>query len=331
MEQTTNRECNLITDMPIEIVKKYTTYLDLKSLVMFNCVCKLTNDADMLRQRQIQELEGMVNGIINLSKEVLNCVTTEEGQNRLLANILRKLIFTSMSDPTSVTNQSLASSQALTEYNSLYEMVIEEVDTSVNTFNELLEDAQFEFRGFSIINIPPSRRDNLNKVKEVIRQRYFSKPFTVHTYCTFDETCMELNSNITTAMFDIHRHTYEDDLEGMMFLYNKVSAFVSNNKYNTLVQSFEESVRMVESMFHWDIHDVHAVAKMTTMMMFLMDCQPFYNGSTDVCIEVWNDVAEENWIFSHVINEVVHGMYPMVLKDITDNCMLAFDSYAMLL
>lgn len=335
MSKATNTEDeqhkNIITDVPPELVKCYAQYLDLKSLVMFNCACKTTRDAEGLKTSEVLALQGMLDGVVTLSKEILDIVSTREGQDRLLANILRKLIYISVSDLTSHSHETLASTQTLSEYNALMESVTHEMDISLYVFNDLLEDAQFEFRGFNIINICKERRDDLNKIKALVRARYFSKPFTVHTYSTFGATCIEFNCNVEKAMFDVHQHL-DEETSDMMFLNDKVTSLVAEHPDDELVRRMAGSIEMVHYMMHWNIESRDATHVMASLMTRLMDCSPFYKGSSEICMELWNDTMEENWVLSQVVEEVLtNGMYAFTLKDITDECTREYRNYSLIL
>ncbi len=318
---------NIITDVPPELVKCFAQFLDVKSLVMFNCACQATCDADGLKRAEVSALQGMLDGVVKLSKEILEIVSTREGQDRLLASILRKLIYISVSDLTSHSHETLASTQTLSEYNALMESVTHEMDISLYAFNDLLEDAQFEFRGFNIINICKERRDDLDKIKALIRSRYFAKSFTVHTYSTFGATCIEFNCNVEKAMFDVHQHL-DEETSDMMFLNDKVTALVNTHPEDELVRRMAGNIEMVHYMMHWNIDNHDATKVMASLMTRLMDCSPFYKGSSEICMEVWNDTMEENWVLSQVVEEVLtNGMYAFTLKDITDECTREYRDY----
>ena len=338
MNQATeaNKDCdnsNLILGVPIEVVKCYAQYLDLQSLVMFNTASKTSCDRQYLRYREERAIQKMLDGIVGVCKDILNIVSTREGQSRLLANILRKLIYVSVSDVTPHTNDSIATTKTLAEYNAIMELITNELEISMYTFNELLEDAQFEFRGFNIINITKARRDDLDKVKSMIREWYFSKPFTVHTYSTFGTTCVELDCNKEVAMFDVHRHMNEET-QDMMFLMDAITHFINGNDGLLLddvklIEEMDKHVKLVQYMYHWDMDNKQSTKVMSRMMMRLMDCHSFFEGSTEICVEVWNDILDDNWVLSSVIDDVLtNGMYGFILKDITDDCKREFRHYS---
>lgn len=326
---------NLIMDVPSEIVKCYAQHLDLKSLVMFHCASKKCYDKQYIQYREERAIQDMLDGIVGVCNDILSVVSTKTGQHRLLANILRKLIYVSVTDITPNTNHSVATSQTLAEYNAILEYITNEMDISIYTFNELLEDAQFEFRGFNIINITKERRDNLDKVKTMIHEWYFSKPFTVHTYSTFGATCVELDCNKDVVMFDVHRHL-DEETQNMMFLTDTITEFQKNINEDDvddhkLVKELNKHVRLVHYMYHWDNGNQQATKVMSSTMRRLMDCHPFFSGSTEICLELWNDMLDDNWVLSNVIDELLtNGMYGFILKDVTDDCNREFRHYSML-
>jgi hypothetical protein len=328
---------NLILGVPSEVVKCYAQYLDLKSLVMFHCASKTSCDRQYLRYSEERAIQRMLDGIVGVCKDILNIVSSREGQNRMLANILRKLIYVSVSDVTPHTNNSIATTQTLTEYNAILDHITNEMDISMYTFNELLEDAQFEFRGFNIINITKERRDDLDKVKSMIQEWYFSKPFTVHTYSTFGTTCVELDCNKEVAMFDVHRHMNEEaEAQDMMFLMDAIT-HLTNGEDGVLpddvklIEEMNKHVKLVQYMYHWDMDNKQSTNVMSRMIMRLMDCHPFFEGSTEICLEVWNDILDDNWVLASVIDELLtNGMYGFILKDVTDDCKREFRHYSTL-
>lgn len=330
-QATDTKECNdnnLILDVPQEIVKRYAHNLDLKSLVMFHRACKTTYDEELLRRKEETSLQRMLDGIVGVCRDILNIVSTPQGQNRLLANILRKLIYVSVSDVTPNTNNIIATTQTLSEYNAILDVVTNELDISVYIFNELLEDAQFEFRGFNIINISKERRDDLDRVKDIIREWYFSKPFTVHTYCSFGTTCVELDCNREVAMFDVHRNMDEES-QDMMFLMDAINQFKTEQHDDKddvkLLNDLDKHVKLVQYMYHWDMDNNESTQAMSRVMRRLMDCHPFFKGSTEIHLEVWNDLLDDNWVLANVVDDMLtNGMYGFILKDITDDCCRMF-------
>lgn len=340
LEQDQATMPNLITDVPIEILKYYTKFLDLKSLVMFHCVCKKTSDKELIKTNEVQNIQDMLDSIIGLSKDILNILNSKVGQDKLLANILRRLIYISVSDITPHNIQTLASTQTLTEYNTILEHITDEFDISIHAFNDYLEDAQFEFRGFNIINISKERRDKLDMVKAFLRARYFTCPFTIHTYSTFGTTCVEIDSTKHVVMFDVHRHM-EDELHDMMFLMDTVSNYKSKYTIDTGVKgttvddeiwdSMDKNIQLVNYMYHWDINNKSATKTMAALMMHVMDCQQIFKGTNDVCIEVWNDLMDSNWVLGQSVEELLSvGMYVYTLKEITTKFTSDYDYYEVL-
>lgn len=335
MNQATEFDVSkLILDIPSEVIQCYANHLDLKSLVMFHATSKTTYDKHFLQCSEELAIERMLDGIVGVCNDILNIVSTCQGQEKLMASILRKLIYASVSDVTPHThNNSIATLRTLTEYNAIQEYIINKMDISMHTFNELLEDAQFEFRGFNIINISKERRDNLDTVKMMLKEWYFSKPFTVHTYSTFGATCIELDCNKEVAMFDIHCHSNEEKDE-LMFFMDAMSQF--KNSMHTkddvwLIEEMDKHVKLVQYMYHWNMNNKQSTKIMSKMMKKLLNCHPFFEGSTEICLEVWNDILDDNWVLANVIDELVtNGMYGFILKDVTDDCTREFRHYMML-
>jgi hypothetical protein len=274
----------------------------------------------------------MFNNIIRLTQRVHQVVATANGQNKLLANILRKLIYMSVSDLAMHTDNALASSHTLTEYNTLLNIVTEEMDIGIHAFNNLLEDAQFEFRGFDIINIPPEKRTELDTFKSIIRNRYFDKTYTIHTYCTFGNCFLEIDFEGDTVMFDIHKQLSEEKFN-WMFLVDKINEFVESESDCGDEQSVTQEMSQAAIVFHnnmmsWKICNRASGAMiMAKLVSRLMPYKDFFKGANDTKLEIWNDTMEGNWVLSDVINDVQgYEMYSGQLSHIACDVMDEFNA-----
>lgn len=318
-EDLTVRTNNLILDVPQEILQLYTYFLDLKSNVMFNCVCRKTNDKRTIKTNEYNTLSHMFGLITNLIGNLQNVFSTQEGQDKLLAVMLRRLIYTSVSDISSQTEVPYVTTRTFAEYTRLMTTITEKMDISVLDFNNLLEDAQFEFRGFSIINITDDRRNKINEIKSIIRDQYFSKEFTIHTCTTFGDMYVEFQCNNNNFTIDVHERL-DDDLFTWMFLTDSVRSMISNGCVHPILSKLKsQNIQVSDSMISWQRNNYDNLYLLSDLVHDIMDCSSIFKGCDDNILEVWNDTMEVNWLLRETVKEVqVCGMYLEMLKDITN-------------
>lgn len=311
---------NLLLDVPDEIVEIYSSFLDLKSNAMFNCACKKGCDKKSLRRSELFALSKMFVSIVDMVTNIHDIFGTLDGQKKLLSNMLRRLIYTSVSDIPTDADQSYASSKTLTEYKRIMEIVVEEMDISLFNFNNLLEDSQFEYRGYEIINIVKEKREELDNFKNIISNRYFSNEFTIHTYSTFGNMFLELQCDDDHVMIDIHE---KKDINAFnwTFLTDVIKQFVFYNPEHKLIYEMKNStIEINDNMIYWNKDNQNAPYVIVELIHELLDCSSIYKGSDDTIVEVWNDSVEINWLLGDVVNEVQNsGMYSNMLRDITND------------
>lgn len=315
---SSKEKTNLILDVPLEILRNYSQCLDLKSNIMFNLVCKRTCDKQSMKLSEFNTVLRMFTSITNMIKNLQSTFRTQESQNKLLAVMLRRLIYTSVSDVVSQTEVSYISSRTWAEYTRLMNILVEELDISVMDFNNILEDAQFEFRGFSIINLSKEQREKLDKAKIILRNQYFSKDFTVHTCSTFGNMYLEFQCNDKYISIDIHEKL-EDDMFTWIFLTDSVRNMMRDKPTNPLILKLQsQNVDISDSMISWDKNNENALYVLTELVHSTMDCSSMFKGTDDNLLEVWNDTVEVNWLLREMVDEVqVCGMYSSIFRDVT--------------
>lgn len=323
-DDNSNKTPNLLLDVPIEILQIYSSFLDLKSNIMFNTVCKRTRDKMSIARSELKALFNMFSSISYMIMDLYDVFGTIESQSRLLAGILRRLIYTSVSNNMHFHNEvSYVYTKTLEEYRDIMRLTMEIMDDdnlSVLDFNNLLEDIQFEFRGFQIVNITKQRREQLDKMKSIIRNHYFSHDFTIYTYTTFGNMYIELQCDKNNIMVDIHERL-DDEIFSWSFLTDTLRAFNVNNPEHEIIQKMKENnIEIRNNMVSWNKTNNKGVSIFTEIVKLLIDCSSIYKGSDDNIVEIWNDTVDNNWLLKDVVNDVLsNGMYSFMLKNMTNS------------
>lgn len=311
---------NLLLDVPQEILQVYSSFLDLKSNVMFNASCSRSSDKETISKSEYNTISRMFSSISYMINDLYNIFGTEQGQNKLLASMLRRLIYISVSDIPSPSEVPYVTTRYLSEYHNLMTLTMETMDISCFDFNNLLEDIQFECRGFKILNISKERRENIDKIKEVIHKYYFSDEFTMYTYSTFGNIFLELQCDKEKIMIDIHERL-EDDIFSWSFIADTLKDFIINNPEHDIVEKIKKNnIEITKDMITWDKTNNYAPFVISEIVNELMDCSKLFKGSDDNLVEVWNDTIEVNWLLKNIVTEILsNGMYSLVLRNITNS------------
>jgi hypothetical protein len=311
---------NLLLDVPQEILQVYSKFLDLKSNVMFNAACTRSSDNITIKASECNTLYNMFGSISFMIKGLYDIFGTIQGQNKLLANMLRRMIYISVSDIPYPNEVPYVSARTLSEYHKLMLITMETMDISSFDFNNILEDIQFECRGFEILNISEERRKQLNKVTEIIHKLYFSNDFTIYTYTKFGNIYLELQCDKEKVMIDIHERL-EDDIFTWSFFADKLKDFVINNPEHDMVKKMKENnIEITNNLVSWNKDNTYAPFVISQLLNELMDCSNIFKGSDDNFVEVWNDTIEVNWLLKDVVSEILsNGMYSHILVNITNS------------
>lgn len=322
---------NLLMDVPIEILQVYSKFLDLKSSVMFNKVCKRTYDKANIKKSEFNTLLKMFSSVSYMIKDLYDLFGTIESQNKLLAGILRRLIYTSMFNNMYFQNDiSYVTAKTLDEYHEILRLTMESMDYNLSMFefNNLLEDVQFEFRGYSILNLTKQKREQLEKLKSIIREHYFSHDFTIYTYTTFGNVFIEFQCNKDNIMVDIHERL-NDEIFSWSFLTDTLKAYNDSNSDNDIFNMMKDNeMEIVDNMISWKKGNTKGIYVFTEIVKLLIDCSSIYKGSDDNIVEVWNDTIDTNWLLKEVTDDILSsGLYQMILKNITNSVQDDFYSY----
>ena len=270
----------------------------------------------------------MFSSISCMINDLYDIFGTVNGQYKLLANMLRRMIYISVSDVPNDSELPYVSARTLNEYNKLMRLAMETLDISGFEFNNILEDIQFEFRGFEIVNICKERRELLDKVKNIIHEHYFSQDFTVYTYTTFGNLFLEFQCDKDKIMIDIHERL-TDELFSWSFLTDVLKSFIFDNPNHELVSMMKNNdIEIRNNMITWNKGNYKSIYVIAEILNELQDCSKIFKGSDDNIVEIWNDTTEVNWVLKDVVQEILkNGMYSFILGNITNSVQNDFYPY----
>jgi len=323
---TTAAMTNLIFDVPKEILTEYLGYMDVKTSLMFMSMCKRTKALDKPKvteagieiapkasvMKKILGLGNIVRDYVSVLHSIHTTVMSDVARDHMMANILRKLIYMSVSVETHFVNDgnTLAFGQCRAEYDRLYLYFAEQMGISKGYFNNLLEDAQFEYRGFKIINISENQRRDLDTFKDLLKGWYFEGGYTAQATIQYCDTCIELHNDGETLIFYIHRHSNDGDEEqhqngcGLVFFQDRVEAWSKITDTGRLKEAFEQAkITINDNRLEWPIENEHAPYVIAELIINLMPDPMFYTGAEAFDIELWNIILEQNWILYEVMKE----------------------------
>lgn len=312
---------NLILDVPKELLHKYFQFLDVKSSIMFVNTCrKVEETKNNIKIRERATLSSILSKVATLLNKIHFLVTSAYEQNKLMANILRKLIFSSvLGNQNHVVNYSpFAIQQCVTEYNHLQQYIAEEMDIDWYSFNEYLENSQFEFRGFEILNMSESARNTLNLFKSLIKKYYFNGDFTIHAYLSYDNIFFEIDCDNDHITLDVHS---TNSKYKWIFLSDLISKDENMVKYLNNV-----GVYVDKNMIKWNKNNSSACSIISEVILKLMYNVNYLQGTSDITLQVWNENIEKSWGFSAVTLELIaSNRFETQLSDITFEAIDEFD------
>jgi hypothetical protein len=332
-----HQNTNLLLDVPDEILKVYYHYLDFKSYLHFLGVCKhISKDGTKQRifRKSVDALGSILSQVQDRLIHMQRTFSSEKGSNMLLSCLLRKLIFASATNDEMIQHStSIAQTQCLEEYNSLLMRCLEEFDMTIVQFNNNLENAQFEYRGFNIIGIHTNERHMLNAFKSILQETYFNKPFVSHFYISYDAVHIEINCDDHDIMFDVH---HQDNDGNWVFLLDIVKLWmetidngnnVDNDDVILLAKSRDVGIDISEKWLSWSRHNEHAVSVIAELLLKFMPNDSFFKGAEKVNVEIWNDTLEDNWIFAIVAREHLQcSKYEETILSFTHSMLEEYDN-----
>lgn len=289
-----------LINMPLEVVVSINDYLDLKSSIQLRSVAKMFVEP-VTEGIPIKEKKTIHNIIKLVSQQIKNVhfqLISETSKAEILANLLRRLIWTT----TTVEEEppdALAGIQShcIQEYNNLFLYVNEEMDMSWAMFNTLMENAQFEYRGFRIVGLPPEVRTDLDNFKQLVEAKYYDDEYKVQVYISFaDDTYFEIVFDGIQLSCDMH--TRIDDK------WTFITDALSNNENYLAI----ENGMVILSADHED----DAINELCQVMMTMIRpkiTSDLFKGAQTVNLSVWNSVYEENIVFASTLDKWMSKLY----------------------
>jgi hypothetical protein len=322
-----HRAHNLLLDVSSEVLHLFYNFLDLKSSVMLNTVCKQTNIPvskknniyTPIQMKEIYAIHSLLTKYIDIGYELHNILSDTLSQDDLMANILRKLIFVSVVNNANAQIQSsLPIQQCQNEYNRLYQFFSEEMNMSWSEFNNILENAQFEFRGYTLINLDEGVRSHLNYFKNLIKNIYFNETFTVETDIRYGDYCMNIHISDTIISFDIHRHIEDNELQQFEFLSDHIKEWMKNTTHDWLSDMKTAGIEIKENTLSWPHNSELAPYLIAELITLLMPNPQYFKGGDEFRIGAWSKTIDENWVLSEVASEVINNQkYKEALNDVS--------------
>jgi hypothetical protein len=237
-------------------------------------------------------MRELISGLLTLGKSVNDFINSNNTRRDMLSVILRKLIYTSStityhSNPFNDDGPHLCNQ----EYNTLRDEIGSHM--SWHKFNTLLENAQFEFRGFTIIIDNPSERQELDDFKNALISRYFGEDTNFNMYTQVGEFYIDIYFANNELTFDLYRyedleweylgeHIREEQIQGTG-LKMKSNSLALNIKDDIVVDNVSEIiVKFIETIF--PENDI-------------------LNGGYQSNINLWSSKTEECWILRQTLNQ----------------------------
>jgi hypothetical protein len=170
-----------------------------------------------------------------------------------------------------------------------------------------LEDSQFEYRGFDIINISEHQRQQLDMFKNLLKGWYFEGEYITQATIQYDDTCVELHHDGDMLVFDIHRQSdLDDENGGLIFFQDRVEAWKNATATGRLKEAYDKAnITITHNRLEWPIENKYATKVIGELIFKLMPDPMFFTGGEAFNIEFWNSILEENWLLTEVVKETM--------------------------
>lgn len=283
-----------MANVPLEVIGSINDHLDLKSSIHLGTVSKLFREpiSEKLRDKEEETLNKMLQLVSQQIKFVHSQMTSENSKAEVLANLLRRLIWTTTTvDEEPPDTLAGIQSHCMQEYDNLHLYVCEEMDLSWEMYNTLMENAQFEYRGFQIVGLHPHIRNDLDNFKELVETRYYDDDFKIHVYISFaNDTYIEMIFDGQQLSCDVHTRIEErwhfitdmlENTEKHLFMKDNMIVFDANNE--------DEAIRELCQVIMTKIRP-----RISSNL---------FKGAESVNVSIWNSVYEENVVFASTIDK----------------------------
>lgn len=293
----------IIQSAPIEILTKYFEALPLKSAIKFASCCKTLQNlmGPLVNNKEKQTLGTILSNMIYTLKSFHRDFTSPEAKHGMLSLMLRRLIHTSAIYDVVDNAETLFPnhSKYYDEYNTMFLYVNEEIEMDVKEFNTMLENAQFEYRGFTIIGLPFHQRQRLNNFKNVIETKYFSEPFRIQTYLAYENNAfIEIVFDGEYVDFDFHMRRPSDGQ--WIFIDQEI------NRLQKPLSYVSEINRMI--CFHY--LNSEAIKEIVDLLYDLFASSvrgELVKGAEQTNVSIWNDVYEDNAVLAETIHSYMEN------------------------
>jgi hypothetical protein len=282
---------DLIFNVPLNILNVYVEHLDIKSSIMLLCSSrKMSELTHFIQRKRLHSMKELISELITLGKSINNYINSHNTRRDMLSVILRKLIYTSSTityhyNPLNVDGPHLCNQ----EYNTLCDEIGENM--SWYKFNALLENAQFEFRGFNIIIDDPSERKELDDFKNALLSRYFGEDTCFNMYTQVGNFYIDIYFSNNEISFDLYRYC---DLEweylGEHITEEQIQGTGLKRKNNSLILNIN------------DDDDVDVSETIVKLIEMIFPENDILNGGYQSQINLWSSKTEECWILRETLN-----------------------------
>jgi hypothetical protein len=283
---------DLIFNVPLNILKLYIEHLDVKSSIMLLCSSKKMRELEIfIQKKRLLSMRELISGLLTLGKSVNDFINNNGTRCDMLSVILRKLIYTS----STITYHSNPFNDGPNLCNQEYNTLRDEIGShmSWHKFNTLLENAQFEFRGFKIIIDDPSERQELDDFKNALITRYFGDNTNFNMYTQVGEFYIDIYFANNEVSFDLYRY---EDLEweylGEYIREEQIQGTGLKMKSNSLVLNINDDI-VVDNVSE-------TIVKLIEMVFPEND---ILNGGYQSNINLWSSKTEECWILRETLKQ----------------------------
>jgi hypothetical protein len=308
----------LIHNVPIEILMKYFDSCDLRTAIrLASSSVNLQNLLGGLITSKEQHYVGnIVYDIVCALKAFHEDLTSMQTRYGLLSFMLRRLIYTTAIYDTIDTTDAniLHYSKYQEEYNDVFLQINEEMDMDLKEFNGYLENAQFEYRGFTIIGLPTEQRQKLDIFKQILENRYFNEPLKLQAYFAYaDNVFVEIIFDGENVEFDFHMRVSETGQ--WIFIDQSIASS------HILLEHVEEKNRMM-CFHHQNNKAVHELIDIIFNIFYSSVKGNLVKGAEQTNVSIWNNMYEDNALLAETISNYMSNYnIEGLLHNITGNCL----------
>lgn len=285
----------LLLDVPSSVRKIYMEVLDVKSAAMLVCTCsKYAQDKVFVKNKKHASMIKLFDDFVSLGQSTYEYLNSVVAQNAMMSDILRKLIYTSVTIDYHTDEAAMHGPQlCYQEYQTICHQLCEELQITWFKCNTLLENAQFEYRGYNIIGLNERERELLDTVKDKLHSRYFGDDddeISINIYAQLGDFYIDLqfcNSEIT---LDVYKNTSEDKWEYVGDLVTADDILHSN-------------ISMQSGTFVWNMSHTCQTKYIVDLIEKHFADNKLLTGGGHSSMSIWSNETENCFILREVINQ----------------------------